>query len=197
MKPLRRIVYLVIALLSLAAIACNLPGARLGGPQPPDEAPQPSPDALQSFNDKWRSLELSTLSGPFSVTFTEAELTSALDEGIRRYEAEAAEPLPIQNPQVVLQDGQIYLYAQLRLEVTQAAGLIVATPVISPAGLVDIQINSAEFGPIEVDPSLLEGLAAELEQAINAPIQASPSDISLTQVAVADGQMLVSGTIAP
>jgi hypothetical protein len=131
------------------------------------------------------------------VTFTESELTSALDEAIRRYQAETGETIPVQNPQIVLQNGQILLYTQLQLDVTQASGLVVATPAIGPDGLVDIQIDSAEFGPIDVDPAMLEGLAAELEQSINAPIQASPFTITLSEITAAEGQLAVSGTITP
>jgi len=184
----------VILILLLSTIACNLPSTRIG-PQPPSDAPIPSDDALASFKDKWRSLNLSTPNGPFSVSFTEAELTSAMDQAIEQRSAQG-DDVPITDPRVVLKDGKIYLYTQLQMDVTQAGGLIMAVPAINENGLVELTIESAEFGPVDIDPTNLQTLADEIEKAINEPLLASPFNIQLTQIVVANGEMTISGTIA-
>jgi hypothetical protein len=180
--------------LAAAVLACNMPGPRIGGPETPIDAPQASDDALESFNEKWRDLNLATPDGPFSVTFTEVELTSAFSEAITEQQAQG-EDVPISDPHVVLDDGQIYLYTQVELDVTQASGLIIAVPSINLQGLVEITIISAEFGPVDVDPSLLDDLASEIERAVNEPILASPFTITLTQITVQDGEMTIMGTV--
>lgn len=179
----------------LAAAACNMPGPKLGGPEAPADAPTPSDAALESFNDKWRDLNLATPYGPFSITFTEAELTSAFDEAITQSEA-GGEEVPISDPRVVLRDGLFYVYAILDLDVTQASGLITARPSIGADGLVDLTVESVEFGPVDVDPSILDSIADEIARSINEQILASPFNITLTQVTSENGELTISGTIA-
>lgn len=188
---------LSIGALLLSSLACNMPGPRLGGPEAPTQAATPSAESLESFDDKWRDLNLATPAGPFSMTFSEAELSSALAKAIHQAEADGGQDIPIQNPGVVLKDGVIELYGQLTTSAFQANGLIVAVPTIGPDGLIDIQITSAEFGPIELDPALLSEMVTSIERSINEPIQSSPFDITLSTITIADGQMTIEGTIAP
>jgi hypothetical protein len=188
---------LAVGILLLASLACNMPGARLGGPETPVQAATPSAESLESFDDKWRDLNLATPAGSFTITFTEAELSSALAEAILQSKADGGQDIPIQNPGVVLKDGVMEVYGQIGTSAFQANGLIVAVPAIGPDGLIDIQVTSAEFGPIELDPALLNDLVGSIERSINEPIQSSPFDITLSTITIADGQMTVEGTIAP
>lgn len=199
MNKINRTVVITLTVFSLllASLACNMPSPRLGGPEAPVQAATPSAESLESFDDKWRDLNLATPAGPFSMTFTEAELSSALAEAIRQAEADGAQNIPIQNPGVVLKDGVINVYGQITTQAFQADGLIVAVPTIGQDGLIHIQIKSVEFGPIELDPALLNSVVANIESSINEPIQASPFDITLTTITIASGQMTIEGTIAP
>lgn len=186
---------LAVGVLTLGTIACNMPGPKLTGPQPPADAPTPSDDALESFNDKWRDLNLATPYGPFSITFTEAELTSAFDAAIQQ-SIEQGQDVPIKDPRVVLDDGLLYVYAVLELDVTQASGLITARPSIGEDGLVKLTVESVEFGPVDIDPSMLDSLADEIARSINSQILASPFDITLNQVTSENGELTITGTIA-
>jgi hypothetical protein len=183
--------------LLFSALACNMPGPRIGGPEKPTQAPTPSAESLESFNDKWRDLNLATPDGPFSMTFTEAELSSALADALQEAKVDGGQDIPIENPSVVLKDGTINLYGQVSINTFQANGLIVAVPSIGQDGLIHIQISSVEFGPIDLDPSLLDTLVSNIEQSINAPIQSSPFNIVLTSITIADGEMTIDGTITP
>jgi hypothetical protein len=185
---------LAVGAIVLGTVACNMPGSKLGGPQAPADAPSPSDDALESFNDKWRDLNQATPYGPFSMTFTEAELTSAFDAAIQQ-SVEQGQSVPISDPRVVLKDGLFYVYAVLELDVTQASGLITARPSIGEDGLVDLTVESVEFGPVDVDPSMLDSLADEIARSINAQILASPFNITLSQVTSENGELTISGTI--
>src|SRR5574341_419811 len=183
--------------LTLAVLACNMPSPRIAGPEPPPDAPIASDEALQSFTDKLEDLSAEPPTGPFSVMFTEAELTSALAEAIAQQEAATGEALPVQTPQVLLRDGNISVYMTVQLDATQVDRLVVTQPAIDANGLVNVAVIGAEFGPVDVDPSQFDSLAAEIERTINEPIRASPTPITLTTITVAEGQLTISGTAAP
>jgi hypothetical protein len=174
-----------------------MPSPRIAGPEPPPDAPVASDEALQSFTDKVQDLGQSPPIGPFSVTFTEAELTSALAEALAQQEAGTDEALPVQNPQVLLRDGQISVYMTVQLDGAQVNGLVTAHPAIDANGLVDITVTGVEFGPIVLDPAQFDALTAEMERTINDPIQASPTRVVLTEIVVSGGQMTVSGATMP
>ncbi|MBN1311433.1 MAG: hypothetical protein JXB30_08440 [Anaerolineae bacterium] len=191
------IVLLTLSILLTATLACNMPAPRLGGPERPPQAAAASTESLDSFNNKWHDLNLNTPAGPFSMTFTEAELSSVLAEAIQQAEADSGEDIPVANPSIVLENGIINVYGQVVINTFQADGLIVAVPAIGPDGLIDIQIASVEFGPFEIDTAMLDDLVSGIERSINAPIQSSPFNITLTTITIADGLMTVEGTIAP
>jgi hypothetical protein len=196
-NPTKTTTLLTLSVLLTSTLACNMPGPRVGGPERPPQAAAASTESLDSFNDKWHELNLDTPAGPFSMTFTEAELSSVLAEAIQQAEADSGEDIPVGNPSVALQDGVINVYGQVSINTFQVDGLIVAVPVIGPDGLIDIQISSVEFGPIEIDPARLDELVSGIERSINAPIQSSPFNITLTTITIANGLMTVEGTIAP
>jgi hypothetical protein len=63
---------------------------------------------------------------------------------------------------VLLRDGR-FSVSTVQLDGTQVNGLVVAQPMIDANGLVDITVT-VEFGPLDVDPSQFDALAAEIER---------------------------------
>ena len=187
----------VSILLTLASLACNMPNARMGGSPPPREATPPSADALASFNDKWLALNQATPDGPFILTFTEAELTSVVVEALDEAELDSGQPIPVQDVQIILDNDMVYAYGTADLEPLQVEGVIQVVPVIGSDGLVDVTIQSVEFGPLEIDSGLVDKIATTVEASINEPIQASPLDITFTDIVIADGELTVNGIISP
>jgi hypothetical protein len=187
-----------VVILSIAAgLACNMPNARVGSSPPPREVTPPSVDALESFNDKWLALNQATPDGPFVMTFTEAELTSVVVEALEEAEVDSNLSLPVQNVQIILDDDTVYAYGTAALDPLQVEGVIEVVPMIGTDGLVDVTIQSVEFGPLEVDSSLIEEIATTIEASINEPIQASQLDITFTDIVIANGELTVSGVISP
>jgi hypothetical protein len=199
MKPISRkhIPIFVLILLAAAGLACNMPNAKVGSSPPPREVTPPSADALESFNDKWLALNQATPDGPFVLTFTEAELTSVVVEALGEAELDSGLPLPVQNVQIVLEDDTAYAYGTAVLDPVEVDGVIEVVPVIGADGLVDVTIQSVEFGPLEIDPSLVDEIASTVEASINEPIQASQLDITLTNIVIDNGELTVSGVISP
>jgi uncharacterized protein YpmS len=199
MRHYPRIIFSLLgsSLLALSALACNMPGFQLGGPQPPPQTVQPSGEALASFNDKWRTLNFATPDGPFSITFTNEELTSVVAEAIAQTEADTGETIPIQDIQVIMGDGVVNIYGRVNVSGFEANGLIVVVPSIGADGRLHAEIASIQYGPLQLDPSVLDQVMASVEQSINSPIQSSPFNITLSDVTVTNGQMTINGTITP
>lgn len=193
MKISVRIATLVIATLILSTLACNAP---LGVSSKLPEVIQPSDEALASFRSKWRALNLATPNGPFTLTFTEAELTAAVDAAIREAEANGAD-IPFEQVQVRLTEGTVNVYGTVPMQPLSFSGTITIVPTIGPSGLVEITITRTEFGPLEFESTTFEQLATAVEQSINVPIVASPFHITLSAITINDGELTISGAIAP
>jgi hypothetical protein len=189
-------IIIMLSMFIISSLACNMPLLR-GSSQSPPYTVEPSEEALASFNSKWQEVARSTPTGPFNLTFTEAELTSAVAEAIAQTETDTGEDIPLSNVQVFLDDGVISAYALVQLEMLEINGLITIVPHIGDDGLIHVTITSAEFGPMELGPDTLAEVTTTIERSINQPIQASPVDVTLTALTIADGLLTVSGTINP
>ncbi|GAB4478625.1 MAG: hypothetical protein Kow00124_23270 [Anaerolineae bacterium] len=186
------------ALLALSALACSFPFIAQNQSEastPPRQVEFTESD-LESFNTKWRGLVLATPDGPFSVTFTEAELNAAMQQAITRARADGRE-IPISSAQLVLAEGQIQVYAQVALGPIQPTGVIRIAPSIAPDGSIDVTIVSVDFGMIEFDTAVLDELVTMLERSINDPIQASPVDVRIETISLTEGELTVGGTLTP
>ena len=198
MSVFKRKLALALPLITLlvSSLACNAAAAsRQAPPAPPAPAAGASEQALESFNDKWRAINLATPDGPFSVTFTEAELTSAVRAALAQAEADSGQPLPVENVQVSLQNGEIAVFGQVKVSPLNVNGQISVTPYVDSAGTVQLAVNQAEFGMFKVDQATLDGVLTSVEESINTPILASPESIRVTDVVVSNGELTVNGTI--
>ncbi len=184
-------------ILAAATLACNAPGLQFGSASAPTATVQTSQEAYNSFNSKWRNLNLATPNGPFSITFSEAELTSAVNIGIAQQEDDSGTAAPIHNVQVVLRDGAIGIYGQVGSDALAVNGTLTVIPSIGADGLVHITITDVQFGPVQLDQSMLDEMRSRVEQSINEPIQASPFHIVLNAITIASGELTISGTITP
>lgn len=196
-RPHRIPMLLVLSALAIASLACNAAGvSQIGGP-PPSPALEVSPDDLQSFNNKWRELNLATPDGPFSLTFTEGEITSAVQSAIAEAEAETGQALPIEDVTVSVREGAIDVYGQAQIDPLTVNGMISVVPTLSDSGRIELEVIDVQFGAIELSEDLLDEVVESVEHSINQPLQASPSRITLDTITMTDGELTVSGTINP
>lgn len=193
-------VLLTACALLMASIACNRPQLSNQAEEPQGVVveggvSQTSEEALASFTEKWRDINMSTPTGPFSVTFTEAELTAALEAGLDEAEANGVELPPIEDVQVELRNGEVRILGTVRVEPLNVNAEVVAVPSIDANGRVDLSITDASFGVLDLDQANLDDIEQAAEQAINEPIQNSPFNITLNSIEIANGQAVLSGTI--
>ena len=189
----RNWIIFTIAALALSTLACNA-AAFTGSPAPPQTV-QPSADALASFQDKWRDLSRSTPSGPFSITFTEAELTSAVTAAIQESESSSGQSWPISNVTVALNDDQITVYGSARIDPLAINGSLAVVPYVDESGYVQLSLVNVDFGPLTLNENMLNEIISRVERSINAPIQSSPFDITIQTITVTSDQITINGTI--
>lgn len=166
----------------------------LGLEPPAERAVEPSQEALDSFNEEWQSVILAP-PGDFTMTFSEAELTSAFWDSIIQLEAQSGEDIPVSDIQVLLQDNTMYVYATVDAGIVQSSGLITAQPSIGPNGNIDVAILSADFGLVQLDQADIIALEAEVENTLNQ--WALEAGTTVTGVAIGDGQFTITGSTAP
>jgi hypothetical protein len=193
----RASIILPIALLALTALACNAAGVSQLGPAVPTEPIEVSEEALASFNSKWRDLSVATPDGPFTISFTEAELTSAVNEAIEQTEADNGQPIPLEGVEAHIRDGAIDVYGQAKIDPLTINGVVTVVPFIGPDGWIELDIANVEFGAIEIEDEMLDELVESVEHSINEPIQASPLNIQLETISMANNELTISGTLNP
>ena len=179
-------VYIVLAAMLTAALACGGP-LPVGGPTPAYDPIPISTEAVGSLNDKFNSLGVA--SGEVTVTITESELTSYLDQQL-----EAQPDSAFSNPQVYLRDGKLKLYAVVTTEQLTGNVEIVMNAVIKENQLV-VEIESANFGPAPAPQSLLDSLTATINDQLFGPVSNLPTGVGIKSIVVADGQMTLTAIV--
>jgi len=174
------------AVLAAAMLACGGPLA-LGGPTPTYEPIPVSTEAIGSLKDKFDSL--GAASGEVTVSITESELTSFIDEQL------AAQPdTAFSDPQVYLRDGKIRLYGTVTTESFTANALITMN-----ASIVDnrmqVAIESADFGPVPAPQDLLNSLTTTINDKLLSLFSGLPTGVGIKSIAIADGSLTLTAVV--
>ncbi len=174
------------AVLTAAMLACGGP-LTLGGPTPTYEPIPVSTEAIGSLKDKFNSL--GAAAGEVTVSLTESELTSFIDEQL------AAQPdTAFSNPQVYLRDGKIRLYGTVTTENFTANALIIMN-----ASIVDnrmqVAIESADFGPVPVPQDLLNSLTTTINDQLLSLFSGLPTGVGIKSIAIADGSLTLTAIV--
>lgn len=187
----------VILILTLAALACNLPFSGRQSPEStlPIEVPQVateipvSTEAAQQAKEEVKSAIATVQSGgPIEMQFTEAQLTSLAASELGNY-AEAN----IQNIQVRLQNGQIQISASAEQNgFKMPANIAIAVQADGQGGL-DYQVASATIGPFPLPAAMMDELTAQLDQGLTNQLNAS--NIYIENVTIANGLLTINGRL--
>jgi hypothetical protein len=132
--------------------------------------------------------------GYFTLTFSEAEVASAVEAAIASANAAAESDIPLRNTHIAL-DEDVVLYAQTDGALINASGMMTIHLSVSPDGQLVAEIGSCEFGRAAFDDPLLEQVGATVADALASPIDNLPVAVALTNVAVTDRQLVLTGSI--
>jgi hypothetical protein len=172
-----------------AGLACNI---AVGGPTPPASPIPVSTEAVGQLEEVWKSAVENSANGEVSVTLTEEQLTSFAALKI------AEQPdAPVQDVQVFLRDGKIQLYGTAQAGSLSTTALVVLKPTVTSEGLLDLEVEEADFGPLPVPDALLETVSTALDEALTGQVGSQATGFKITSALIADGQMTLTGAINP
>ena len=171
----------ILSVLALISLACNL-----GGPTA-DTTPFPTLDPSALAESLKTSIVITPETGIAVLTLDEQQVTSYLSQKI-----DEQPDSPFGNPQVVLQDGKMVIYGTAAVSKVTANIKLVIKIIIDAQGAPSIDLESANFGPIPVPPSLTDYLTGMLSQAVEDGFGSNPEQLRILDVQITDGLMIIS-----
>jgi hypothetical protein len=181
-----RLIIAVIGL-ALASLACDL---SVSGPAAPGSPIPVSTEAAGQVPELWKAAATNAANQQLSVTITEEQLTSFV--AIKLQDNPDA---PVKDIQVFLRDGKIQIFGKAQGGSVNTTALIVIAVSVTPEGTALFTVEQADFGPLPVPSSLLEGLSSTLNEAFTGQVGSVASGFRVTSITIADGQMAITGTV--
>ena len=179
----------VLAALGLAALACS-PSLGLGAPTPPASPIPVSSEAASQLEGAWGTAVANANNGTVTVVMTEAQLTS-----YAALKLTSDANTPITDPQIYLRNGKLILYGKVKTNNFSLPAALTLSVVPTAAGAVSVTIETADLGPMPVPSALRDTLAANINDLIAQNAGAGNTGFKVTDVAIADGKMTVTGTL--
>jgi uncharacterized protein YpmS len=176
----------LVLLLLIAGLACSLP-ARGGGTS------TPVPTLVPTIDPQVLADQLATVSAGFQETgqintsLTEQQITSIVAQAL------AQQPdLPVTEPQVSLQNGQMILTGKVKVGLVTTEAKIVFEPSVQN-GEFQVTILSANFGSLPLPESALQQISDTMNQNLNQFISVEGRAIEIESVTIADGLLTLTG----
>lgn len=174
--------------IALTVLACTI---FVGGPSYPEER---IPVATASVGELRSSIATavagSSADGEIRLVISESQLTSFLTYYLQNQES----PF-LTEPQVYLRDGQMQIYGTVRRGYLQATACVVLTPTIDADGRLQLDLTSADFGPLPTPKGLREALTAMVNEAYTGALGPVATGFRLESVVIANGFALLVGRI--
>ena len=182
-------------LLVLTALACNI---NVGGPDYSTLPPVPvSTDYAQSIQEEvQRAFEEGAQTGEITLNLTEQQITSYLATRLQTDPALQQDNLPlVSEPQVYLRDGQMQIYGKAQRGMFNANVGVIVTVGVDAEGQPDIEIVSADFGPLPAPEGLKETIEAMVREAYTGSLGPVATGLRIETITIANGIMTVTGRI--
>ena len=186
MKKQTRVIFLAMVMLVTVLLACTI---NVGGPAYPIPAIPISTEAVAQLQQNLQTAVVAGAeSGQLTLVITEPELTSYLHYYLERQ----SNPL-FTDPQVYLQEDQIRIHGTAVRGNLQAYIYIVLTASADEQGGLNIELTSADFGPLPVPEELKTALTAIIMEAYTGALGPVATGFRLESILIADGTMIMTG----
>ena len=182
-KPLIALITIV-----LSTLACSV---FVGGPNYPATPIPVSTQAVQSLkNQVQQSFATGTATGTVTLHITEEQLTSYLAVYLQSHPN-----LPIKDPQVQLQNGQMKLLGKVQQGMFSANVSMTLTVGVDQNGQPKITITQEDFGPLPAPQGLNDAMSAFVAQALTGSLGPAATGFRLESISIADTVMTVTGRV--
>ncbi len=185
MNKKRRALILTLMVFALL-LACS--PCRSGESAIPGGPVQVSPEAADRLEAKLREALQNNPSGQFILHLTDEEVTSYA--ALKLGEAEEA---PITDPQIRFTKGKVYMTGN----VVGVLPFRVRATVVASAEIVDeqlqVKLDKVTLGPLPVPNSMLK----RLSQTINETLSEAQLEITVSEIQILEGEILIAGAINP
>ena len=179
---------LLTALTALAiTLACTI---FVGGPEIPEPPIPVSAQAVTSLQEQIKAAVAGAASGEVTLQINETQLTSYL-----AYK-NVDNPNPMfTEPQVYLRDGQMRIYGKAQRGYLIANIGVVLAVGLDAEGRPELQLTSADFGPLPLPDGLNKAITAVIEEAYTGALGPVATGFRIKSLTIADGVMTVVGNI--
>lgn len=173
----------------LASLACTI---FVGGPDYPAQIVPVSTNDVQNMQTQIeQAFTAGAESGTVNLQFTESQLTSYI-----ALKLQAQTSPPFTDPQILLRNGQMQMYAKVVRGMFIANILITMNVSIDPAnGMPKIEIATADFGPFPAPQGINDAISAVIDEAFTGSLGPVATGFRLETISIADGVMTITGRI--
>ena len=195
MRPTKHIFTIFVLTLILTSLACTI---FVGGPDYSSLPTIPvSTEITQSIQDEVaRAFEEGMTTGTVTMSFTEAQLTSYIASRLQNDPDMQQDNKPlIIDPQVYLRDGQMQIYGTTQQGMFKANIGIIVSVGVDENGQPEIDIVSADFGPLPAPEGLRDAISAMVREAYTGSLGPVATGLRIETISIADGIMTISGRI--
>lgn len=183
----RNHVTIVLSTTLMFTLACTI---FVGGPEIPQPPIPFSPEAVVALQEQIKSAVAGAVNGEVTLQINEVQLTSYLTYKLLE------DPSPMfTEPQVYLRDGQMRVYGKTKQgNFVANIGIILAVGV-DETGQPELQLVSADFGPLPLPEGLNKAITAIIEEAYTGALGPVATGFRITSITIADGTMTIVGRI--
>lgn len=178
---------LIFIALAAASLACNLPGStnRL----PPTAVLMTQEEAQQLEEKIKATLASAAPSGELTLTITQQQINAYMVSQLKGQD----EP-SISDPVVVLTNNQIEIYGKITQSGLSVKSKMVLQPQIDANGDPKLEVVSIDLGGLPVPDTMKNRVETMVDNALADYLAAGSNQFKVTNIAIGEGQMTVTGT---
>ncbi len=185
-KPTHRYILLILSVFVLSALACSLPQVIFRS------EPTPLPVSSDAVTEMKGNIDEAAKAfqetGEINLQITEVQITSYLVDELNSQE----NPF-IQDPQILLRDGEIQMTADYQQgEITLPLKAAISVEADGSGGL-SYELTSASIGPLALPEVLVEQMLGQFQQMFDNNISSQLDDVYIESITIADGTMTIQG----
>ncbi len=181
-------IFIAVIALAFATLGCSI---FVGGPDYPATPIPVSTEAVQSLQTQVnQAAATGAATGTVTLNITQEQLTSYLAVYLQ------SQPnLPITDPQVQLQNGQMELLGKVQQGMFNANVSMILAVSVDQNGQPKIVITQENFGPLPAPQGLNDAISTFVAQALTGSLGPAATGFRLESISIANGVMTITGRV--